>query len=215
MRKGPRKITPETINSFNNLHHLRQLSPDSQNLDSSRVLNTEDSRVTPLKNNSSEEVLLQDQDELFKNKIQKRSLFWMSAFIIAGVWLIGLSVIYLLHIKTDYSTIESYLSETVTQARATCTSNANCQSPTPFCDTLYSHKCSTCLSSSDCTTDPTKTRCDVYGTRDCYECLADRHCSGTLVCDIGKTRKCVQCVRNDDCTAISLTTCNTGTNTCS
>jgi len=151
----------------------------------------------------------------FDKEIKPRSLFWMSSFIIAAVWLLGLTIIYILHIRTTYPSIETYTNETISDmSKATCTSNSDCSGSTPFCDTLYTKKCSTCLSSSDCT-DSVKKRCDVFGTRNCYECVMDRHCSGTLVCDTGKTRTCVQCVRDNDCTTLGLTTCNTATHICS
>jgi len=215
MRRVSRKVAPAQFKAFSNSSQLSPLSAYSSSgfKIETHVLET-DENLTPVHNNSHEETLLPDDDK-FQRKIQKRSLLWMSTFLIAAVWLLGLSVIYLLHMRTEYPTIEVRSPEVVANNPITqCTLHDDCSAPTPYCDTLYSHKCSACLSSSHCL-DASKPRCDVFGTRDCHGCLADRHCTGSLICDLTNTRTCVQCLRNNDCLVLGLTICDLGTNTCS
>jgi len=220
MLQVPRKLESDSFKVHNDSDSLFPIAsnsnisprPDLQNLeteeDRSRILKT------PPQNSSKFGREEADVDQ-FDKEIKPRSLFWMSSFIIAAVWLLGLTVILILHLKTEYPTVESYSEEIITgSARAKCASNTDCSAAAPFCDTLYSYKCSECLSSSDCT-DSTKPRCDVFGTRNCHGCLMDWHCPGTLICDESNTRTCVECVRNDDCTALGLTTCNLSAHTCS
>jgi len=196
-----RKVVPITTKRLisSTFGFERPLTPNSVK---KNLLVPEDERNTPPENQPRNSISKESPWEQFKRKTRRRSLFWILSSVTAAIWLIVLTVLYAIHLQNaDHSKLIQVIERTIEVPE--CKSDAECTSPTPYCDTQYTNQCSECVQSSQCT-NPAKPFCDIYGSRSCHECVVNRDCPGSLICDTSETRVCAECFAAKDCSSNAI-----------
>ena len=205
-----RKIVPITTKRLisSTFGFERPLTPPSAG---KKLLPSENvSRFRPKEKNAKEK--MKDNWEEFKKSTRKKSLFWIISSLGFALWLVILTIFYSIHIQnTDHSNLLEFVNRTIEFSG--CLSDSDCSSPTPYCDTQYTNKCSECLSSSQCTSSGLAV-CDIYGSRSCHQCVNDNDCSGSFICDRSDTRTCAECFTSKDCASNPVNVVCSTSNTC-
>ena len=176
------RIVPQTSKRLisSTFHFERPITPPT------RDFSVNSDETTSLKENPVSSF----SDQKFRNKIRFTKMTWIILSILMGVWLVVLSSLSVTHLLKKTTKRNEHNEIYVGIVNFECSSDSDCSSTEPYCDSTYSLKCSQCTSSSHCT-DSTKPICDIFGTRACHGCLTDRDCPGTLICDYTETRTCI------------------------